>query len=114
MLHYVTLCPELYGSGQQQWSWSEGGMAGMGNLLTFLHLQVPGLHTGEIFAKLEIYMWLGVTKYAKNCMVELPEEFKYLSESRQEITQFSVHSPPSWLSRDGEFHNLTTSGQTER
>uniref|UniRef100_A0A669R3E2 C2 domain-containing protein n=1 Tax=Phasianus colchicus TaxID=9054 RepID=A0A669R3E2_PHACC len=63
-------------------------------------LKVPGLHTGEIFAKLEIYMWLGVTKYTKNCTVELPEEFKYLSESRQEITQFSVHSPPSWLSRD--------------
>uniref|UniRef100_A0A8C0AN34 C2 domain-containing protein n=1 Tax=Buteo japonicus TaxID=224669 RepID=A0A8C0AN34_9AVES len=42
---------------------------------------VPGLHTGEIFAKLEIYMWLGVTKYAKNCLVELPEEFKYLSEN---------------------------------
>uniref|UniRef100_A0A8C2UG31 Fer-1-like protein 4 n=1 Tax=Coturnix japonica TaxID=93934 RepID=A0A8C2UG31_COTJA len=63
-------------------------------------LKVPGLHTGEIFAKLEIYMWLGVTKYAKYCMMELPEEFKYLSESRQEITQLSVHSPPSWLSRD--------------
>uniref|UniRef100_A0A8C0FQW1 C2 domain-containing protein n=1 Tax=Bubo bubo TaxID=30461 RepID=A0A8C0FQW1_BUBBB len=42
---------------------------------------VPGLHTGEIFAKLEIYMWLGVTKYAKNCLTELPEEFKYLSEN---------------------------------
>uniref|UniRef100_A0A8B9DCQ9 C2 domain-containing protein n=1 Tax=Anser cygnoides TaxID=8845 RepID=A0A8B9DCQ9_ANSCY len=37
-------------------------------------LKVPGLHTGEIFAKLEIYMWLGVTKYAKNCMVELPKD----------------------------------------
>uniref|UniRef100_A0A8C3NHD2 Uncharacterized protein n=1 Tax=Geospiza parvula TaxID=87175 RepID=A0A8C3NHD2_GEOPR len=38
-------------------------------------MKVPGLHTGEIFAKLEIYMWLGVTKYAKNCLAELPEEF---------------------------------------
>ncbi|XP_040431298.1 fer-1-like protein 4 [Cygnus olor] len=63
-------------------------------------LKVPGLHTGEIFAKLEIYMWLGVTKYAKNCMVELPKEFKYLSESGQEITQLSVYSLPSRLSRD--------------
>uniref|UniRef100_A0A8C6YXZ8 Fer-1-like protein 4 n=1 Tax=Nothoprocta perdicaria TaxID=30464 RepID=A0A8C6YXZ8_NOTPE len=42
-------------------------------------LKVPGSHAGEIFAKLEIYMWLGVTKYAKNCTVELPEEFKHLS-----------------------------------
>lgn len=86
----------------------------MGNLLNVLHSQVPGLHTGQIFAKLEIYMWLGVTKYAKNCMVELPKEFKYLSESGQEITQLSVYSLPSRLSRDGEFHGLTISGQVER
>ncbi|XP_054254903.1 fer-1-like protein 4 [Indicator indicator] len=63
-------------------------------------MKVPGLHTGEIFAKLEIYMWLGVTKYAKNCLAELPEEFKYLSESGQEIVQLSAYGPPSWLSRD--------------
>ncbi|XP_027639538.1 fer-1-like protein 4 isoform X3 [Falco peregrinus] len=63
-------------------------------------MKVPGLHTGEIFAKLEIYMWLGVTKYAKNCLMELPEEFKYLSESGQEIAQLLAYSLPSWLSRD--------------
>ncbi|NXJ00294.1 FR1L4 protein, partial [Psophia crepitans] len=63
-------------------------------------MKVPGLHTGEIFAKLEMYMWLGVTKYAKNCLAELPEEFKYLSESGQEIAQLSAYSPPSRLSRD--------------
>ncbi|KFP09367.1 Fer-1-like 4, partial [Egretta garzetta] len=63
-------------------------------------MKVPRLHTGEIFAKLEIYMWLGVTKYVKNCLAELPEEFKYLSESGQEIAQLSAYSPPSWLSRD--------------
>ncbi|NWX40213.1 FR1L4 protein, partial [Steatornis caripensis] len=63
-------------------------------------MKVPHLHTGEIFAKLEIYMWLGVTKYAKNCLAELPEEFKYLSESGQEIAQLSTYSPPSRLSRD--------------
>lgn len=74
----------------------------MGNLLNLLCFQVPRLHTGEIFAKLEIYMWLGVTKYVKNCLAELPEEFKYLSESGQEIAQLSAYSPPSWLSRDGE------------
>ncbi|NWU48686.1 FR1L4 protein, partial [Dromas ardeola] len=63
-------------------------------------MKVPGLHTGEIFAKLEIYMWLGVTKYAKNCLAELPEEFRYLSETGQEIAQLSAYSPPSRLSRD--------------
>ncbi|NXC62960.1 FR1L4 protein, partial [Aleadryas rufinucha] len=61
-------------------------------------MKVPGLCTGEIFAKLEIYMWLGVTKYAKNCLAELPEEF--FSESELEIAQLSAYSPPSRLSRD--------------
>uniref|UniRef100_G1KWU1 C2 domain-containing protein n=1 Tax=Anolis carolinensis TaxID=28377 RepID=G1KWU1_ANOCA len=41
-----------------------------------IFLKVPGSRTGEIFAKLEIYMWLGVTKYVKNSTAELPEEFK--------------------------------------
>ncbi|XP_054702022.1 fer-1-like protein 4 isoform X2 [Grus americana] len=63
-------------------------------------MKVPRLHTGEIFAKLEMYMWLGVTKYAKNCLAELPEEFKYLSESGQEVAQLSAYIPPSRLSRD--------------
>ncbi|NXY45830.1 FR1L4 protein, partial [Ceuthmochares aereus] len=63
-------------------------------------MKVPGLHAGEIFAKLEIYMWLGVTKYTKNCLAELPEEFKYFSESGQETAQLLAHSPPSRLSRD--------------
>ncbi|OWK53651.1 Otoferlin [Lonchura striata] len=70
-------------------------------------MKVPGLHTGEIFAKLEIYMWLGVTKYAKNCLAELPEEF--LSESEQEIAQLSAYSPPSQLNRDGLFWGLPLS-----
>ncbi|NXM94772.1 FR1L4 protein, partial [Sylvia borin] len=61
-------------------------------------MKVPGLHTGEIFAKLEIYLWLGVTKYVKNCLAELPEEF--LSESEQETAQLSAYTPPSRLKRD--------------
>ncbi|XP_071615826.1 fer-1-like protein 4 [Heliangelus exortis] len=63
-------------------------------------MKVPGLHTGEIFAKLEVYMWLGMRKYTKNCLVELPEEFRFLSEDGQEMAQLSACSPPSRLSRD--------------
>ncbi|XP_010215004.1 PREDICTED: fer-1-like protein 4 [Tinamus guttatus] len=63
-------------------------------------LKVPGSHNGEIFAKLEIYMWLGITNYAKNCTAELPEEFKHLSETGQEMAQLSAYVPPSRLSRD--------------
>ncbi|NWY36830.1 FR1L4 protein, partial [Sylvia atricapilla] len=61
-------------------------------------MKVPGLHSGEIFAKLEIYLWLGVAKYVKNCLAELPEEF--LSESEQETAQLSAYTPPSRLKRD--------------
>uniref|UniRef100_A0A8C5TYN9 C2 domain-containing protein n=1 Tax=Malurus cyaneus samueli TaxID=2593467 RepID=A0A8C5TYN9_9PASS len=50
---------------------------------------VPGLHTGEVFAKLEIYMWLGVTKYAKNCLAELPEETWFGTSSLLFLTDFS-------------------------
>ncbi|CAM4655023.1 unnamed protein product [Caretta caretta] len=63
-------------------------------------LKVPGSRTGEIFAKLEIYMWLGVTKYVKNSTAELPEEFKPIYESGQQTEQLPAHMPPSRLSRD--------------
>ncbi|XP_067402968.1 fer-1-like protein 4 [Emydura macquarii macquarii] len=59
-------------------------------------LKVPGSRTGEIFAKLEIYIWLGVTKYVKNSTAELPEEFKPVYEKGQP----TAHVLPSQLSRD--------------
>uniref|UniRef100_A0A8C1D1S3 Fer-1 like family member 4 n=1 Tax=Cyprinus carpio carpio TaxID=630221 RepID=A0A8C1D1S3_CYPCA len=40
----------------------------------------PGGPVGEIFAKLEVYMWLGITKYAKNCVTSLPAEFRPIYE----------------------------------
>lgn len=72
--------------------------------INFLPSKVPGSSTGEIFAKLEIYMWLGVTKYVKNCTAELPEEFKPLYESGQQTAaRLPAHIPPSRLTRDGEY-----------
>nr|XP_056700148.1 fer-1-like protein 4 [Euleptes europaea] len=63
-------------------------------------LKVPGSRTGEIFAKLEIYMWLGVTKYVKNSTAELPEEFKPIYEKAQPSTRIPAYLPPSQLNRD--------------
>uniref|UniRef100_A0A9J8CK52 Fer-1 like family member 4 n=1 Tax=Cyprinus carpio carpio TaxID=630221 RepID=A0A9J8CK52_CYPCA len=40
--------------------------------ITALYMKTPGGAVGEIFAKLEVYMWLGITKYAKNCVTSLP------------------------------------------
>ncbi|KAL8179277.1 UNVERIFIED_CONTAM: hypothetical protein K2H54_062405, partial [Gekko kuhli] len=63
-------------------------------------LKVPGSRTSDIFAKLEIYMWLGVIKYVKNSTAELPEEFKPIYEKAQPSTRIPAHLPPSQLNRD--------------
>uniref|UniRef100_A0A670XR08 C2 domain-containing protein n=1 Tax=Pseudonaja textilis TaxID=8673 RepID=A0A670XR08_PSETE len=52
-------------------------------------LKVPGSRTEEIFAKLEIYMWLGITKYVKNSTADLPEEFKPIYDKTQKLANFS-------------------------
>uniref|UniRef100_A0A8C6Y7W7 C2 domain-containing protein n=1 Tax=Naja naja TaxID=35670 RepID=A0A8C6Y7W7_NAJNA len=52
-------------------------------------LKVPGSRTEEIFAKLEIYMWLGITKYVKNSTADLPEEFKPIYDKTQKLENFS-------------------------
>ncbi|XP_061486315.1 fer-1-like protein 4 [Rhineura floridana] len=63
-------------------------------------LKVPGSRSGEIFAKLEIYMWLGVTKYAKNSTAELPEEFKPIYDKAMQAARIPAYIPPSRLNRD--------------
>ncbi|XP_039590653.1 fer-1-like protein 4 [Polypterus senegalus] len=41
-----------------------------------IYMRTPGAGLGEIFAKLEVYLWLGSTKYVKNNISSLPEDFK--------------------------------------
>uniref|UniRef100_A0A8C2HLQ1 Fer-1 like family member 4 n=1 Tax=Cyprinus carpio TaxID=7962 RepID=A0A8C2HLQ1_CYPCA len=48
--------------------------------ITTAYMKTPGGPVGEIFAKLEVYMWLGITKYAKNCVTSLPAEFRPIYE----------------------------------
>uniref|UniRef100_W5MHL5 Fer-1 like family member 4 n=1 Tax=Lepisosteus oculatus TaxID=7918 RepID=W5MHL5_LEPOC len=43
-----------------------------------VYMKVPGGPVGEIFAKLEVYVWLGVTKYVKNSLSSLPADFRPL------------------------------------
>ncbi|XP_069099953.1 fer-1-like protein 4 isoform X1 [Pleurodeles waltl] len=62
--------------------------------------QTPGSYNGEIFAKAEIYMWLGGTKYVKNIIPELPGDFKPLSEKGEQIMEFQPTMLPVKLSRD--------------
>ncbi|MEE6515328.1 hypothetical protein FKM82_023980 [Ascaphus truei] len=62
--------------------------------------KTPGSYNGEIFAKAEIYLWLGVTKYIKNSTAELPGDFKLLYEKAGQLVETPTTSPPSQLSRD--------------
>uniref|UniRef100_A0A4W3JUH3 Fer-1-like protein 4 n=1 Tax=Callorhinchus milii TaxID=7868 RepID=A0A4W3JUH3_CALMI len=62
-----------------------------------VYLKVPGAPIGEIFAKLEIYMWLGITKYVKNNISSLPQEFIPVYE---ESTNMPLTLPPIKLTSD--------------
>lgn len=45
-----------------------------GRMSTF-YMKSPGSGPGEVFAKLELYLWLGQSKYSKEALGSLPEEF---------------------------------------
>ncbi|XP_063816242.1 fer-1-like protein 4 [Pseudophryne corroboree] len=71
--------------------------------ITTLYFKIPGSYNGEIFAKAEMYMWLGVTKYAKNSTTDLPEDYKPMYESNGELVEFPTRNPPVLLQRD-DYH----------
>ncbi|MEQ2166059.1 hypothetical protein GOODEAATRI_023826, partial [Goodea atripinnis] len=52
--------------------------------ITTLYLKSPGCSPGEIFAKLEVYLWLGHVKYSKEAVSSLPEEFMPMYEEEEE------------------------------
>ncbi|KAM3621093.1 uncharacterized protein V6R79_006015 [Siganus canaliculatus] len=52
--------------------------------VTTLYMKSPGASPSEIFAKLEVYLWLGLAKYSKEAMNCLPEEFLPVYEEEQE------------------------------
>ncbi|MBN3325149.1 FR1L4 protein, partial [Atractosteus spatula] len=68
---------------------------------------VPGGPVGEIFAKLEVYVWLGVTKYVKNSLSSLPAEFRPLYEEATYTTPLPMSMPPARLScEDSRYFQL--------
>lgn len=56
---------------------------------------------GEIFAKLELYMWLGITKYAKNCVTSLPADFRAVYEEATAGVLVPRNMPPIKLAVEG-------------
>ncbi|XP_053309216.1 fer-1-like protein 4 [Spea bombifrons] len=68
--------------------------------ITTVFFKTPGTYNREIFAKAEIYLWLGVTKYAKNSTADLPEDFKLMYERNGELIDTPTPNPPILLNRD--------------
>ncbi|KAJ7998679.1 hypothetical protein DPEC_G00207380 [Dallia pectoralis] len=68
--------------------------------LTTIYLKTPGGPVGEVFAKLEVYLWLGITKYAKNCVGTLPADFTPVYEEATGITPVPVPLAPIKLACD--------------
>ncbi|XP_044028971.1 fer-1-like protein 4 [Siniperca chuatsi] len=52
--------------------------------VTTLYMKSPGGSASEIFAKLEVYLWLGLAKYSKEVITSLPEEFLPVYEEEEE------------------------------
>lgn len=55
-------------------------------------MQAPGAAPGEVCAKLELFLWLGLGKQAKACTSELPPD----------LLPEPLVGLPSSLHRDGE------------
>ena len=49
-----------------------------------VRVQTPGCAVGQVFAKLEVYLWLGPTKYSKEALNSLPEDFLPVYEEQEE------------------------------
>ncbi|XP_043946076.1 fer-1-like protein 4 [Protopterus annectens] len=72
-----------------------------------VYLKAPGSSVGEIFAKLEMYLWLGVVRYAKNSISSLPEEFRPIYEEATRTVDIPAGLPPCKLeSQDMSYFQL--------
>ncbi|KAM4587956.1 fer-1-like protein 4 [Odontesthes bonariensis] len=53
--------------------------------ITTLYMKSPGCSANEVFAKLEVYLWLGPIKYCKDAINSLPEEFMPIYDEEEEV-----------------------------
>nr|XP_020466842.1 fer-1-like protein 4 [Monopterus albus] len=81
-----------------------------GRILT-LYMKSPVGAAREIFAKLEVYMWLGLAKYSKEATNSLPEEFLPVFEEEEEkqqrlVSKERVKLPLSVTCHDSRYFQL--------
>ncbi|KAE8576696.1 hypothetical protein XENTR_v10004287 [Xenopus tropicalis] len=74
--------------------------------ISTVFFKLPGSYNGEIFAKAEVYMWLGVTKYSKNSTADLPQDFLHLYDNNGQITESPPLplTPPIKITRDDFYY----------
>uniref|UniRef100_H3AYF6 C2 domain-containing protein n=1 Tax=Latimeria chalumnae TaxID=7897 RepID=H3AYF6_LATCH len=61
-------------------------------------LKAPGLqNTG--FGRLEIFMWFGLSKYAKNCFSALPAGYKPVYKNKPKVLPGNLTSSRTWTSQ---------------
>lgn len=81
-----------------------------------LSSQSPGASASEIFAKLEVYLWLGLAKYSKEATNCLPEEFLPVYEEEEEqrrLVPAGKRKLPVNLSCQGESADLLQQDEDE-
>ncbi|XP_058488607.1 fer-1-like protein 4 [Solea solea] len=79
--------------------------------VTTYYMKSPGSSASEIFAKLEVYMWLGSAKYSKEATNSLPEEFlPVYAEEEEEEQNLSLEGrrklPVSLSCQDSRYFQL--------
>ncbi|KAM4612803.1 fer-1-like protein 4 [Polymixia lowei] len=78
--------------------------------ITTLYMKSAGGPVGEIFAKLEVYLWLGLTKYSKEAVTSLPEEFLPVYQEEEEggraVSVARKKMPVSLSCQDSRFFQL--------
>lgn len=79
-----------------------------------LSFQSPGGSASEIFTKLEVYLWFGLSKYSKDAITCLPEEFMPVYEEEVEeqrrLAQQGRRKLPVSLSCQGESAETPAAG----
>lgn len=76
--------------------------------LICLYFKSPGGSASQVFAKVEVYLWLGPAKYCKEALNSLPEEFLPVYEEENEEEKKTVvpvgekRKLPFFLSCQGE------------
>ncbi|KAK7899448.1 hypothetical protein WMY93_020301 [Mugilogobius chulae] len=74
--------------------------------LTTLYMKSPGSAVGEVFAKLELYLWLGQSKYTKEAVNSLPEDFTPVRSPEQETGPPSISLPAKLACQDSRYFQL--------